>query len=306
LEFSFSYANIGDRVIYLHEDIGRDGRYNNPNNWYTSFDYLKIQSGKVYAISGTDSSQSFVDTGMTVEADKWYRIALEHKETSTGRWIQIYLNGQPIGNPFNTGGSVAYDNHTYLQLKHTNSSTYSYIMVDDVSVHEGLYNPTVDDPSYTSDAVSGNTISVPKGTTASEVTAMVTPTGSGTPFVMKKQTGVAEAVTGAVADGNVLVIPSTSGKSMSYVNISTYDVAPTFVGTPEKVTADGIDAVAFFGEITDAGTSSDWGITVSLPELGSRDIVIGKEVPQGGLPFGVILTNLKDGWRDAMTAAYKN
>lgn len=303
LELSFLYSNIGDCELALHGDIARN---KSNHGWPGSYDYLKIQSGKVYAISGNNDAQTMVDTGITVEDNRWYRVAVSYFENSNGRNVNVYFNGQLVTENFNTGGNDVYDKQTILRLKSSSTSTARNIFIDDVAVYEGLYNPTADDPSFTSSAVSGNTISVPKGTTASEVTAMVTPTGSGTPFVMKKQTGVAEAVTGAVADGNVLVIPSTSGKAMSYVNISTYDVAPTFVGTPEKVTADGIDAVAFFGEITDAGTSSDWGITVSLPELGSRDIVIGKEVPQGGLPFGVILTNLKDGWRDAMTATYKN
>ncbi|MBQ7573216.1 MAG: hypothetical protein IJT23_03065 [Clostridia bacterium] len=301
LEFSMLYSNIGDCELLLHEDVSTNI---DTLGWIANLDYLKIQSGKVYAMA-SDKTAS-VDTGIAVEENKWYRIAVERFEDG-GRKVNVYFNGQKIVDGFDTGGNGAYDKSTYFKLKSpsTNGIVRS-VYLDDVSVYEGRYSAAADAPTYTSSGVSNGTLSVPVGTTAAQAAAMVTPTGSGTPFVMKQQTGAAQLVTGAVSTGNVIVIPSTSGKAMSYVNIATYDVAPTFVGTPEKVTADGIDAVAFFGEITDAGTSSDWGITVSLPELGSRDIVIGKEVKEGGLPFGVILTNLKDGWREAMTAAYKN
>ena len=215
LEFSFLYSNIGDCPLILHGDISRN---KSTHGWAGSYDYFKVQSGKVYAISGNNDAQETVDTGISVEANKWYRVALEYYENSNGRNVNVYFNGTPIVEGFNTGGNTVYDRSTVLRLNSSSTSVARNIFIDDVAVYQGLYDKDVEAPQYSSDEVFDGEITVPEGTTASEVTSKITSDGSS--YVIKQLTGVAQSVTGEVADGNMVIVTSINGKSLEYIKIN--------------------------------------------------------------------------------------
>ena len=265
LEFSMLYDNIGDCELVLHGDIARNKA---THGWAGSYDYLKIQSGKVYAISGTNDAQTMVDTGITVDADKWYRVALEYIETSSGRNVNVYFNGQKVTENFNTGGNSVYDKSTVLKLKSPSTSDLRSVYIDDVAVYEGFYNATADTVEYSSDTIENGEISVQAGTTADTVLAGITTTGD--KFVISKLTGVAQTVTGEISNGNLVVIKSPSGKSFEYINLDVAEPDPT--PTPEPGSNIYFETDFNDGELVDGVTVSNNAAWTGIDEPGCGKI----------------------------------
>ena len=222
MEFMFRYSEGCDYAV-IQSSVAADPT-GGPQNWLTVIDWVRFENGTVKVMTDNING-TYLDTGIAARPGQWYRIAIEAHFTANESIV--YINGQ--GFPL-TGlaNAVRYFRWTQARLGMSalggEGSRDVSVSIDDLEIYTGAYEPTGDEAvGYTVSGMNYNEglkgFFVDDTATVADILGAVQ-TDCEMYMIDSLETNNIKS-SGAVEEGNVVVIKSADGKTLDYLYVYT-------------------------------------------------------------------------------------